>query len=176
MSNLEYYLRDVPTLITENLYLGSFYYARQSDKLVADGIKHIICLTGDEPHPVPDGITVTHFPCFDNPKEDILSFFERTCAIIHEALLKKEKIFVHCVAGVSRSATIVLAYLIKHGIDDGTPMNFLEALMYVAQKRQQISPNYGFIKQLRIWEEQLSRHRLDNSVDKSHPEEAKECP
>ena len=48
----------------------------------------------------------------DISKEPISLFFEEAIDFIHEHLQKSENVFVHCRAGVSRSATIVIAYLI----------------------------------------------------------------
>lgn len=56
-------------------------------------------------------------------------------------------VLVHCMAGMSRSATIVCAYLLAT-----TSMNTQEAISFVRSKRPIIQPNYGFEKQLRSWE------------------------
>jgi protein-tyrosine phosphatase len=44
--------------------------------------------------------------------------------------MKNGKVFVHCFAGISRSATCVIAFLI-----DQRYMNFEEALLFVKRKR-----------------------------------------
>ena len=54
------------------------------------------------------------------------------------------KVFIHCKAGVSRSATITIAYLMKK-----YKLTYEEALMYVRSKRSIICPNAGFVKQLK---------------------------
>jgi atypical dual specificity phosphatase len=59
----------------------------------------------------------------------------------------KNVVLVHCMAGMSRSATIVCAYLLAT-----TPMNTQETISFVRSKRPIIRPNYGFEKQLRFWE------------------------
>jgi atypical dual specificity phosphatase len=56
-------------------------------------------------------------------------------------------VLVHCLAGMSRSATIVCAYLLAT-----TPMNTQETISFVRSKRSIIRPNYGFEKQLGAWE------------------------
>jgi len=59
----------------------------------------------------------------------------------------KNVVLVHCLAGMSRSATIVCAYLLAT-----TSMNTQETISFVRSKRSIIQPNYGFEKQLRSWE------------------------
>jgi dual specificity phosphatase 12 len=52
----------------------------------------------------------------DNDRADILHHFEECIEFIETILAENEKVLVHCHAGVSRSATIVCAYLMKkHG-------------------------------------------------------------
>ncbi len=55
---------------------------------------------------------------------------------------------VHCVAGVSRSASLCLAYLVRHG-----GLDLLQAFEQVRRARPYIRPNRGFAVQLMQWEE-----------------------
>lgn len=70
-------------------------------------------------------------------------------------------VLVHCLAGMSRSATIVCAYLLAT-----TPMNTEETIAFVKSKRPMIHPNYGFQKQLKTWEAKYfaatHKHRLSS--------------
>jgi atypical dual specificity phosphatase len=59
----------------------------------------------------------------------------------------ENRVLVHCFAGMSRSATIVIAYLLAT-----TPMTVGEATEFVRSKRSVIRPNYGFIEQLEQYE------------------------
>jgi protein-tyrosine phosphatase len=68
---------------------------------------------------------------------------------------KGKQVLVNCYAGVSRSTTIVIAYLMYKN-----KMNLQDALTFVRQKRPIINPNYGFVCQLYNLEEEL--HKLDN--------------
>ena len=58
---------------------------------------------------------------------------------------------MHCNIGVSRSATLVIAYIMKY---DGKA--FKESFLQVQSGRYFISPNEGFVAQLRQFEEELN--------------------
>lgn len=64
---------------------------------------------------------------------------------------------IHCVAGVSRSASLCLAYLIKYN-----QMNFHQAFHYLRSLRPCIRPNLGFFKQLINYEK---RFYAESSVE-----------
>ena len=61
------------------------------------------------------------------------------------------KVLVHCQAGVSRSATIVTAYIMKHSI-----LSMLEAYKYVKSRRSIVAPNFNFMGQLLELEKQIN--------------------
>ncbi len=73
---------------------------------------------------------------------------------MHGIYEKKERCLVHCAAGVSRSATIVLAYLMKYHHN-----TLKEAFYFLIEKRPQIWPNEGFLLQLLRYETELIRSR-----------------
>ncbi|KAF7219878.1 dual specificity phosphatase 29 [Nothobranchius furzeri] len=80
----------------------------------------------------------------DKPTFLISQYFFPAAEFIHEALSHPQsKVLVHCVMGRSRSATLVLAYLMtKHGL------TVVDAIEHVRQRRC-ILPNHGFLRQLR---------------------------
>jgi protein-tyrosine phosphatase len=81
----------------------------------------------------------------DDLNEKISEHFSRVHAIISEALKMNKVVMIHCKAGMSRSPTLVIAYLmIENGWD------YEEAFAYVKKNRPIISPNSGFIKQLKM--------------------------
>ncbi|GIY21246.1 dual specificity protein phosphatase MPK-4 [Caerostris extrusa] len=94
----------------------------------------------------------------DSPDCDIMSCFEKSNAFIKEGQ-EKGGCLVHCYGGVSRSATLVVAYLMKKyniGVD--------EALQKVKDKRYCACPNAGFLSQLRLYE--TMKNTLDeNNID-----------
>jgi protein-tyrosine phosphatase len=57
---------------------------------------------------------MNNFDIDDFPDEDIRQYFDPVHALINQSKEKGESVLVVCTAGISRSATIVMSYLIKH--------------------------------------------------------------
>lgn len=88
----------------------------------------------------------------DSPDEDLLRYFSGVCAQLEGAFARKEVVLVHCAAGISRSATLVIAWLMfRQGL------SLDEALSFVRKRRPIVRPNLGFMRQLQIWETQISQ-------------------
>jgi hypothetical protein len=77
----------------------------------------------------------------------IEQIFEITNFIINHAIVNRERILVHCFGGVSRSATVVIAHLIKDHC-----MTLAEAFATVFSARPWIRPNEGFWAKLQLFE------------------------
>ncbi|KAK7869255.1 hypothetical protein R5R35_000875 [Gryllus longicercus] len=78
-------------------------------------------------------------PLLDLPESDISEVLNQCLSFIDEARKAGGCVFVHCNAGVSRSATIVIAYLMQKG------WMFEDAFQMVKLKRPVINPNKGFV-------------------------------
>ena len=72
-----------------------------------------------------------------------MDYFEICNDYIDQALENNNKVLIHCMAGKSRSVTILCAYIIKK-----FGMNVKNCLKSIKNKRDIIEPNQGFIKQL----------------------------
>ena len=139
--------------ITENLYLGNLYDAQNISNLLKIGIQKVLSLITD-PQLLyyPKEIEHKLIKINDFPRENIIQYFGECLLFIED----NRKILVHCVAGASRSATIVIAYLMwKNQLD------YKESAKFVEQMRPCINPNYGFVRQLQIFEKLLKQHKYN---------------
>ena len=102
------------TIIDGFLYHGDLYHAQNIRLLNEFKIKHIInaCDTSLDKE-ITDHFNVLWINVDDTFTVDIQKHFDRTNHFLHICKEKGEKILVHCQMGISRSSSIVLAYLIK---------------------------------------------------------------
>jgi len=88
------------------------------------------------------GISYLGLELSDLPNEDISKTFPLALDWMDQALLSGGRLLVNCWVGRSRSATLVLAYLVKF-----RNVDLVEAVKAVKAKRD-IHPNQGFLQQL----------------------------
>jgi len=126
-----------------NIYIGNFGGACSSSLCQKNKIDAIINMSIKviKKH---SKITYYAFPINDLPGEDIVRLFNMTSNIIEGHLKAGENVLVNCNMGVSRSTTIVLAYIIRK-----TGMDVDSALALCRKFRPCCNPNYGFIEQLK---------------------------
>ena len=137
-------------ILSNALYLGSISAAMNKETLLHNKIHLIIIAARDIKHIYPDNFIYFQFNLLDSETEYIKKYFNQSNELIHSTITKGRRVFVHCHAGISRSATLVIAYLMKY-----CRMSFNGAFSYVKSKRNKINPNPGFIKQLKEYEEEL---------------------
>ena len=82
----------------------------------------------------------------DLPSVNIVKHFDEAFQFIEDAR-KEGTVLVHCYYGNSRSASVVIGYLMKT-----ERMKFKEALEYLQMLRPGVNPNDGFEKQLKEYE------------------------
>jgi len=95
----------------------------------------------------------------DSENANISRYFEEVCEFIEKARQENKNCLVHCAAGISRSSTLVIAYLMKH-----QKMNLKEAYGHTREQRSIIEPNSGFAKQLMELELKLFGKNSVNDV------------
>lgn len=89
----------------------------------------------------------------DDKDEKISQHFFDIHKVISEAVSKNNNVLVHCAAGMSRSATLVIAYLMIEN-----RWCYEEAYNFVKKHRPIIDPNIGFVKQLKALEYRLKMY------------------
>jgi len=128
-----------------------------TSNLTVRGITAIVCaMTPWEEHRTdvidrtPSTIKKFRVPVTDSETTDIGAYFDAATRFIDEELKKGGRVLVHCVAGVSRSTTLVLAYLVRY-----RGYSLLDSFDLVAEKRKIAWPNDGFYRQLIAYERSL---------------------
>jgi len=130
-------------------------------ELIRAGVKGIVnCTNRVRCHFRSDGIKYCVVSVNDEVGADILSFLEGATTFVHAILCDKQNVVVHCEMGVSRSATVVMAYLIRFH-----QRTREDAYIHVKKRRPRINPNQGFWHQLQKFEEQW--YRRDRVVEGS---------
>ncbi|XP_072487728.1 dual specificity protein phosphatase 15 isoform X3 [Notamacropus eugenii] len=141
--------------VLPGLYLGNFIDAKDPDQLSRNKITHIISIH-ESPQPLlqlfpTSGLEVKRFqditylriPVPDTPEVPIKKHFKECINFIHYCRLSGGTCLVHCFAGISRSATIVTAYVMTV-----TGLGWREVLEAVKAVRPIANPNPGFKQQL----------------------------
>jgi len=96
------------------------------------------------------GITYKGLCIVDLPVVKISEFFDECCDFIELALQGNGRILVHCLMGMSRSVTMVLAYLMRN-----KKMWAVDALQTVLDHRSTVRPNDGFLRQICEYDQKL---------------------
>ncbi|XP_040905370.1 dual specificity protein phosphatase 13A family protein [Toxotes jaculatrix] len=144
-----------------NLLLGDMFMSHDKLGLWQLGITHVLnashgklCCKGSDDF---YGTTVKYYgvPANDLPTFDLSPFFYPAAEFIHQALTSGGKVFVHCAVGVSRSASLVLAYLMIYH-----HLTLLSSIRCVQEKRW-IFPNRGFLRQLKDLDRKLQDKGLN---------------
>lgn len=137
-----------PDLIPAEIIEGRLFLGSQdsvdSTILSQFGITHILSVGIETPpflNPSP-AIILKHIPCLDLPETGITTILNESFEFIESS--QNGRFLVHCNAGVSRSSSVVIGYLIKK-----FSYTFNEAFELVKKKRECIQPNQGFFKQLK---------------------------
>jgi dual specificity MAP kinase phosphatase len=125
------------------LHTGNESDAKNEDLLLKEGITHIINVTKDIPfyHENSNRIKIEYLkiPVNDSLDQDIKKYFDETNKFIDKVKQQNGKVLVHCQAGISRSPTIVIAYLMKK-----EKREFQTVFQDVKAKRTNIFPNLKF--------------------------------
>lgn len=152
MSGSMYTLQEMHEVVP-GLFLGSYHPASNKELLQKHNITHILCCIDVTPRLPKDFVYMT-LPAQDTPDYNIARFFSKTFDFIDGALINQHSaVLVHCGAGISRAPTVAAAYLIKK-----LRLTASAAIALIQQKRPVATPNTGFRRQLRDYQEELGIH------------------
>jgi len=136
-----------PSRIANWLLLGDRDDAADLDLLLRHGVTHVLNVARQCNNYFPEHMFYTKMDLEDSRKQEIRSSFDSAFKAIEHARDMGGCVLVHCVAGVSRSATLVLAYLVVR-----ERMWLRDAVHFVKQRRPIIRPNTGFLTALARFE------------------------
>ncbi|XP_034079952.1 dual specificity protein phosphatase 26-like [Gymnodraco acuticeps] len=149
------------------LYIGDQDIASDRRELAKLEITHILnCAQskwrGGAEYYAGMNITYHGIEAHDSPTFDMSVNFYPAAEFIHKALINGGKVLVHCTVGVSRSATLVLAYLMIR-----QNLTLVEAIKTVKDHRGVI-PNRGFLRQLNGLDGILRESRKTSPQSRKH--------
>ncbi|KAH8270278.1 hypothetical protein KR018_006470, partial [Drosophila ironensis] len=140
--------------VLPGLYVGNYRDSKDHTQLERFKISHIIAIHDSPRRLLPD----KHYLCVmasDTPDQNLSQYFSVCNDFIHAARLREGNVLIHCLAGMSRSVTVAVAYIMT-----ATHLNWKEALKVVRAGRAVANPNTGFQNQLQEFEQfKLSEER-----------------
>eukprot|EP00760_Papus_ankaliazontas_P036332 PhM_4_TR8290/c1_g1_i1/m.40593 len=131
-------------ILPGKLLLGSLRTAQNSTTLQQSNVTHILTVGRDLATPewtVP--IVQKRVQVDDNEGSNLRQHFADIIGFIDDAISGGGTVLVHCFAGMSRSATVTIAFLMMR-----RGMRLDEAYRLVKERRPAIHPNEGFLRQL----------------------------
>ncbi|CAI4232023.1 unnamed protein product [Auanema sp. JU1783] len=161
-----------PVQILPHLYLGNAETARNMDLLETYGIHHIINVTSNLPNEMEDDerFNYLRISVDDNSSHNLIQFFPEAIRFINSAESSGDACLVHCLAGISRSVTVCLAYLMA------TRRCTLEdAYDVVLRRNAAIAPNFHFMGQLTDYERHLGLKSSGVGTYNSGPPRSPSC-
>lgn len=146
--------------VDSHLYVGGYLAAADPAFIKKAGIQSIVKLFADTDeypggyhrHPGVDYLVV---PVDDTPECDIRPAAYAAVRFIREAVRANKHVLVHCHMGISRSATVVLFYMM---LDSGYGLDM--ALARLRLSRPFVQPNPGFMRHLRATDARVRRLRV----------------
>ncbi|KAK9728961.1 DEK C terminal domain [Popillia japonica] len=156
---------DSPTEIFDHVYLGSEWNASNYEELQRNGVGHILNVTREIDNFFPGNFDYLNVRVYDDEKTDLLKHWDDTFKYISKARQQGSKVLVHCKMGISRSASVVIAYAMK-----AYNWEFKRALQHVKEKRSCIKPNTSFLAQLETYQGMLVAMKNKEKLQRSKSE------
>eukprot|EP01099_Mayorella_cantabrigiensis_P004326 TRINITY_DN3252_c0_g1_i1.p1 TRINITY_DN3252_c0_g1~~TRINITY_DN3252_c0_g1_i1.p1 ORF type:complete len:420 (-),score=67.37 TRINITY_DN3252_c0_g1_i1:74-1333(-) len=136
----------LPEEIIPSLYLGTTICSFNKHALMQLGVTHVLSIIPRWVPVFPSKFKYKIFEVEDKEQANIKQYFREAIDFIKNAIYSNGVVLIHCSSGLSRSATVLAAYLIcEHRMT-------LKTSLETIRKRKDVCPNAGFIKQLEQWE------------------------
>lgn len=157
-----------PNEIIDNfLFLGNMWQAQSKQVFEDLGITHVVNATLDVGNVFErDGIRYFNAKLPDKPEADITRFFDGAFRFIAQAEKATTpdgrpcRVFVHCTQGISRSATLVILYVMR-----AFQWSLAQAFNFTRSGRGVVVPNEGFLRALLREERRLFGHKFSVTED-----------
>nr|XP_046200997.1 dual specificity protein phosphatase 22-A-like isoform X1 [Oncorhynchus gorbuscha] len=141
--------------VVNGLYLGNIRDSENRESLSQNSITHILSVYNNA-KPVLEDMTYLCIHTADVSSQNLSKHFKESIRFIHECRLNGGACLVHCLAGVSRSTTMVVAYLMTV-----TTYSWEECLSAVKAVRSFVGLNYGFQQQPQEYQmNQVTEYRV----------------
>ncbi len=137
-----------PSEIIDGVYMGSILAALDEANLKNIGITHIVNCVGEFSYNFLnyrriDGIKYLELDMGSSKKAVLGDHPGKTTKFIEDCIKNGGKILVHCKRGISRSGSIIIAYIMS-----AKNIPYQEAFDLVKRKRHVCKPNINLINQL----------------------------
>lgn len=138
--------------ILPGLLLGPFVASKSLETLQSLGITHIVCIRdAKEAFSVrprfPQQFTYMTLDVEDNEEQNLIRLFPAAKKFIDDAISRNGRVLVHCNGGISLSPAFVVMFVMQY-----YNMSWEDALHTVQNRRYCISPNGGFLTQIKEYE------------------------
>merc|ERR1719309_530892 len=142
-----------PSPVLPWLYIGNARDTGDTSTLRALGVTHVLSVTSDVTEAsshVTDEILFKNLPAADSGTQNLKQYFNQAFDFIESVRRISGRVLVHCQAGISRSPTIAISYVMRY-----QKLLLVEAYQFVKNRRKIISPNLNFMGQLLEFEQGL---------------------
>ena len=143
--------------ICKGLYISDTYAASNFTLLRDKKITHILICAVELSEYFPEDFIYKKLDLKDDFAFNISYFFDESFQFIHDARTQGGRVLVHCFQGKSRSASIVIAYLISE-----FKLSYRKALRKTRQAHPGTGPNIGFTEQLKAFGNKIKAEKKRN--------------
>lgn len=152
--------RDIVEIIP-HLFISNWFTSNNKNIIKEYNINAVITVeTYPKPHDIlryynENNIDFAYINLEDSANSNIYKFLDTSYDFINFHIKNKKNVLVHCYAGISRSATLIINYLCRNlykynNLSGENPINVLNyCVNFAKNKRPIINPNIGFLEQLK---------------------------